>query len=178
MKVFNAILGIFAIFAAIYCIWFPGVFFLESGWIVTMLLAAWGACALFEAISKRATKKTEGKWTFVSAILAILGAIAAAIICLLAISRPRLSLTLDLAVLIVFVTWMIVSGILSIINAVTVGKKAEGKKWIWGLVLGILSVLAGLYGIFHILVLAKTIGLLLGALMMVYGIRLLSSLFE
>lgn len=178
MKVFNTIIGIFAIFASVYCIWFPGVFFIRTGWIVTILLGAWGACALFDTIFKHSAKSKEGKWNVTSAILAVLAAIAAAAVSLTTIFMPGLSAILDLTVIYILVFWLIVSGFGSIIMSVTVGRKSSGKKWIWTLILGILVLISGLYGIYHIIAMAQTIGLLLGLLLMLYGVRLIGSIFE
>lgn len=178
MKVFNVIIGIFSIFAAVYCIWFPGVFFLNTGWFVTMLLGAWGVCALFEVIAKHTAKDKGGAWNVLSAVLAILAGIAAAVICILTMVRPGISLILDVAIIIVFVIWLILDGIGSIITSLTVGRKAGGKKWIWTLILGVLVLIGGIYGIFHMIAMAQTIGLLLGALLMLYGVRLIASVAE
>lgn len=38
MKVFNCILGILTVLASIYCIFYPGLTFLNVGWIVTIIL--------------------------------------------------------------------------------------------------------------------------------------------
>lgn len=178
MKVFNVIIGIFAIFASVYCIWFPGVFFLQTGWLVTILLGAWGACALFEAIFKHSTKSKEGKWNVSSAVLAVLAGIAAAVVSLITIFMPGLSVMLDLIVVSIFVCWLIIDGIGSIVMSTTVGRKSGSKKWIWTLILGILILITGLYGIFHLVAMAQTIGLLLGMLLMLYGVRLVASIFE
>lgn len=177
MKLFNAIIGVFAIFAAIYTWCYPGVSFLTYGWIVTITLCMWGVCALFEVLSKKSTD-TDGKLTAGSAALALLGGIAAAVLSLLFFLRPGLSLALDVIVIWIFTFWLIVSGISSILSAVTVVKPLGGSGWILTLILGSLTLLGGLYGIFHIVVMAQTIGLLLGVMLMVYGIRLLASVLE
>ncbi|MBQ3552796.1 MAG: DUF308 domain-containing protein [Clostridia bacterium] len=179
MKIFNAILGVFAIIASVYCIWFPGMSFLSAGWIITVLLGIWGACALFNALTKRGKDKEKSdKSALVRGILALLAGIAAGVISLLAIFIPRISLIADMLVIYIFVFWLIISGISSIVSSLTVGKAVGGKKWIWMLIFGIITLLAGIYGIFHIILMAKTIGLLLGGLLMFYGIRLFASIFE
>lgn len=177
MKVFNAILGIFAIFAAIYTVWFPGVSFLNAGWIITILLSVWGACALFESLCVK-SNRADNKWTIGRAILALLGGMAAAVITVISIFYPALSLAVDLVVVYMFVTWLILSGITSIVSAVKVTKKSGSKWWIVTLILGILTVIAGVYGGFHLLFMIRTMGMLLGVLLMVYGVRLLASVFE
>lgn len=177
MKVFNAILGVFAIFASIYAICFPGMSFLKAGWIVTIVLGVWGACALFEVITKK-MKGPDGKITAVGAVLAVLGGIAAAIVSLIAVFKPGLSAVIDLTAVWIFVFWLIYSGLSSIVSSIKVVKSLGGNKWIWSLILGILTLFAGLYGVCHILLMMQTIGLLLGILLMVYGVRLLASVFE
>lgn len=177
MKVFNAIIGVFAIFASIYTIFFPGLSFLKAGWIVTIVLCVWGVCALFEVLTKKMTD-TDGKITTGGAILALLGGIAAAVLSTVAIFRPGLSVMFELAVVWIFTVWMITSGVSSILSAVKVIKPQGGSVWIFSLILGILTLFAGIYGVFHILVMVQTLGLLLGILLMLYGIRQIASLFE
>ncbi len=177
MKVFNAIIGVFAIFASIYTIFFPGLSFLKAGWIVTIVLCVWGVCALFEVLTKKMTG-IDGKITIGGAILALLGGVAAAALSLIAIFRPGLSVTLDLAVAGIFTAWMIASGVSSIVSAVKVIKPQGGSGWIFSLILGILTLFAGIYGVFHILVMVQTLGFLLGILLMLYGVRQIATLFE
>ena len=42
MKVLNFIFGLLSVIGAFYCIFYPGLTFLNSGWIVTILLGMWG----------------------------------------------------------------------------------------------------------------------------------------
>lgn len=46
MKVFNCILGILTVLASIYCIFYPGLTFLNVGWIVTIILGLWGISSI------------------------------------------------------------------------------------------------------------------------------------
>ena len=46
MKVFNCILGILTVLASIYCIFYPGLTFLNIGWIVTIILGLWGISSI------------------------------------------------------------------------------------------------------------------------------------
>ena len=177
MKIFNGILGVFSIFASIYCIWFPGLSFLKTGWIITILLGAWGFCSIFNAISNH-KKDKEGKAGIANGTLALFGGICAAIISILAIFMPRISLIADLIVVYIFVFWLIMNGMSSIVLSVTAGKEAGGSKWIWSLILGIIILISGIYGIFHIIFMAQTIGMLIGFLLMTYGFRLMASIFE
>lgn len=177
MKIFNCILGIFCIFASVYCIWFPGVTFFKAGWIITLLLCLLGGCALFNAITEKKNDKGE-KWTLAGGIIALLAGMASAVVSMLAICIPGVSLIADLIAIYIFIFWLIVSGISSITISVTLEKAAGGYGWIITLIVGILILLSGIYGILHIILIAQTIGFMLGILLMVYGIRLLASIFE
>lgn len=176
MKVFNCILGIFAIFASAYCIFYPGITFLNSGWIITVLLAAWGICAIFDYASKHnSAEKSKGEAAM--GTLGLVAGIVAAVFSICAMFLPGIRLVLDIIILCMFAGWLIISGIYSVAASIQV-KKTGSKRWIISLVLGILVVLAGIYGIFHLLFVAQMIGILIGILLMTYGLRLILSLFE
>lgn len=176
MKIFNCILGIFAVFASVYCIFYPGITFLNSGWIVTVLLGAWGICAIFDY----ATNRKDGEKSKSEAAMGTLGliaGIAAAVFSVLALFLPGIRAMLDVIILCMFAAWLIISGISSIAISFKI-KKTGSKRWILSLILGIIVLLAGIYGIFHLVFVAETIGLLIGMLLMTYGLRLVFSVFE
>lgn len=183
MKVFNAIFGIFAIFAAIYCICYPGVSFLSYGWVVAVLLGGWGLCAIFDYFAGRKKEKNEGEQKTenakaVNGVLGLILGIAAAVMAIMAMFMPRMQLVLDIVIISMFTGWLIVNGCTSIMTALTVGRKLHTKTWGWTLAMGILVLLCGLYGIFHLFVMARTMGLMFGIVLMLYGVRLLGSVFE
>ena len=177
MKVFNCILGVFAIFSSIYCIFWPGITFLNTGWIITILLGVWGFCAIFSYFSvPKEERKTKSKAAMGTA--GLVAGIAAAVVSVLAIFMPQIMVMFDVIILWLFVGWLILSGIMSIVGAVGVKKTTESKSWILTLILGILVLLAGIYGIFNLFVMAQAAGLLIGVYLMVYGVRLFCSVFE
>ena len=53
MKVFNCILGILTVLASIYCIFYPGLTFLNVGWIVTIILGLWGISSIVSYAASR-----------------------------------------------------------------------------------------------------------------------------
>lgn len=177
MKVFNCIIGVFAIFAAMYCAFWPGVTFLNTGWIVTILLGVWGICAIFDYFSKP-KDGDRSKNNVAMGVLGLIGGIAAAVISILALFMPQVSIIIDVIMLYMLVCWFIIGGIMSIVGAVKMSKVSQSKGWILTLILGILVLLAGIYGIFHMFIMAQTAGLLIGILLMTYGIRLICSVFE
>lgn len=176
MKIFNFIFGIFSIIAAVYCIFYPGVTFLNSGWIVSVLLGIWGICSIFAYTSSHG-KQNKSKSEAVMGILGLVGGISAAIVSVSAIFIPSVRVLLDIIIICVFSSWLIISGITSVISSFKA--KASGcKSWIITLICGILIVIAGIYGIFHLIFAAQTIGIIIGILLMVYGIRLIVASFE
>lgn len=176
MKVFNFILGIFAVLASIYCVFYPGITFLNSGWIVTILLGAWGICAIFDyATNPNSGEKSKGEAAM--GTLGLVLGIAAAVFSVLALTVPGMRAILDIIILCMFAGWLIVNGIGSIAVSFTV-KKTGSKRWILSLILGILVLIGGIYGVFHMLFVAQTIGILIGILLMTYGFRLILSVFE
>ena len=152
MKVFNCILGILTVLASIYCIFYPGLTFLNIGWIVTIILGLWGT-------------------------LGLIAGIAAAVVSALAMFMPGIRVMFDILILAIFAVWLIVDGISSIATSFKV-KKSGSSVWVLPLICGVLVLLAGIYGIFNLIFTAQTLGLFMGILLMTYGIRLILSAFK
>lgn len=57
MKVFNCIFGVLSILGAVYCMFFPGISFLNTGWIVAILLGVYGMSSIFGYFSSSTTEK-------------------------------------------------------------------------------------------------------------------------
>lgn len=113
MKAFNCIFGIFSVIGAIYCIFYPGMTFLNSGWIAAVLLGVWGICSIFD-FSRNRCKGNKSKSEAVMGVLGLVAGIAAAVISVLAMFMPGIRLIFDIIMLCVFAGWLIVSGISSI----------------------------------------------------------------
>ncbi len=172
MKVFNTILGIFAILGAIYCICWPGITFLTSNMIAMILLGSWGICAIFSYVVSPYKKTGSTTKNIVMGILAVLAAIFIAI----AIFSPLMRAFVDIAIIYTFTVWMIISGISDIILAISTRK--ANTLWVLSLILGVFVVIGGMYGLFHAVFTAQVIGMLLGIALMVYGVKLVASAFE
>lgn len=178
MKVFNCIFGVLSILGAIYCIFFPGISFLNAGWIVAILLGVYGICNIVGYASNPVGKAEKQNGVFIArGVIGLIIGIASAIISLLALFSLGIRAVLDLIILFMFAFWLVYSGIISIVCAVK-QKKIGGKMWILSLILGVAVILAGLYGTTHLLFTAYSIGYIIGFELMVYGIRLIMSLFE
>lgn len=178
MKVFNVIFGILAVLAGFYAFCYPGMMFLSYGWMVAVLLGGWGLCAVVNYFSNRKKAKQGEGTKAVNGVLSLVLGIAAAIIAIAAMVKPGAQLKLDIAIICMFAIWLIYSGCSSIATALTVGRKLKTKTWGWTLTMGIIVLLCGLYGICHLFLMAQTMGLMFGATMMVYGVRMICSVFE
>lgn len=177
MKVFNCIFGVFAIFGAIYCIFYPSLTFINSGWLLSILLGIWGICGIFEYAT---TKNTPNHSNSVGAMgtVGLVFGIIATVLSICAVFIPSVQLMFDFSILCLFASWLVISGIVTAVTAVNAKKNTTGKGWIFSLILGILVLLSGIYGFFHLLFIAQAIGILIGVLLMLYGVRLICSVFE
>lgn len=179
MKVFNFILGVFAVFGSLYCMFYPGATFLGGGWIAAFLLGVMGVCSIFEYARNRKNPDDSGKKSLAAnGVLALVFGIGAAVLSVLAIISPAVRGMLDLIILLMFVFWLVYSGVAGIFRAVALKKLYGGKLWIFSLIMSILLVLTGLYTASHLVYAAFSIGFMIGIAVMVYGVRLIASVFE
>lgn len=175
MKVFNCILGILTVLASIYCIFYPGLTFLNCGWIVTIILGLWGISSIVSYAASRNDGNNKEK--ALMGTLGLIAGIAAAVVSVLAMFMPGIRVMFDIIILAIFAVWLIVDGISSIATSFKV-KKSGSSVWVLPLICGVLVLLAGIYGIFNLIFTAQTLGLFMGILLMTYGIRLILSAFK
>ena len=177
MKTFNCILGVFSILGAVYCIFYPGITFLNAGWIAAILLGVYGICSIFEYFSNPAREENRNGGLIANGVIGLIIGIGSAVISVLALFNTGVRAILDVTILLSFAFWLVYSGIVSIFGAV-MQKKIGGKMWGLTLVLGIIVVLTGIYGATHLLFAAFSIGYMIGLELMIYGVRLIMSVFE
>lgn len=177
MKVINGIVGVLSIFGAIYCLFFPGLSFINIGWVITTILGIFGICSIIFYFTKKKMYENlmiEG----IHGVFGLVVGIAAAVVSILAIFVPSIQAVLDLIILIIFAIWMILDGVSSIAESFAMKKASTSKSWILALVLGIIMLIFGIYGICHLIFVARFIGITMGIMLMSYGIKLIASLFE
>lgn len=177
MKIFNCILGVFSILGAVYCIFFPGITFLNAGWIAAILLGFYGICSIFEYFSNPAREEKKNGGLIANGVIGLIIGIASAVISVLALFNIGVRAFLDVTILLMFAFWLVYSGIASVVTAI-MQKKNGGKMWGLTLALGIAVILTGFYGATHLLFAAFSIGYMIGFELMVYGVRLVMSVFE
>lgn len=178
MKTFNCILGVFSILGAVYCMFFPGVTFLSTGWIAAILLGVYGICSIFEYFSNPARKeKKNNSGLIAGGVIGLIIGIVSAVLSVIALFSTGIRAILDVTILLLFAFWLVYSGVAGIIGAV-MRKKNGGKMWWLSLVLGIILILSGIYGATHPLIAAFSVGYMIGIELMIYGIRLIMTVFE
>lgn len=177
-KVFNAIMGVYAIFGALYCMFWPDDSFLNAGWIVAVLLAFLGICAIAAFVFDKKDGKESGKASMLGGIGSLILGACAVVISILSMLIPEIAGLFLLVVVIIFTVWLFYSGISGIVKAV--GKKNEAQSR-WGLLLGlgIAEVLFGIIGVLDYFVFgAENASIYIGVMLLVFGICLLLSVFE
>lgn len=176
MKAFNVILGVFSIIASFFCFLRPGRTFLSAGWIIAILLCAWGFCALFEVF--RNHHKEGNGISAVGAVLALIGGIASMVASIVIMLKPGTSLFTDVFFLYVMMFWLVISGTMSIVTAVKVMRPNGNKMWVFTMIWGILTILGGLYGFSHMVLMAIVTAQIIGVQLIIYGVRLIASVAE
>lgn len=178
MKVFNCILGVFTVFASLYCLCFPGITFLGYGWLLSILVGVWGICMIFDYFSKKKHSDEQTKKVDISmGVFGLIFGILAAVLSIVAIFVPSVRITMDAVFLCMLAGWLVVAGIVSVAQSFET-KKSGSKMWILTLLMGILIILTGIYGVFHLIFLAQFIGIYIGITFAIYGVRLIMSVFE
>ena len=159
MSVLNIILGILLVIGGFSCMFTPFATFLSAGYFITILMLVYGVFGLV-----RFFKKESGVLDLVVSILAII----VGVICLV---HPFESLAVDKFILYLIAAWLLVQGLVTIIMAFTVRLvtiimaftvRGEQKGWFWGVIVGALAILAGIYSFAHPFFTAVTEGVLIG----------------
>ena len=163
MTVLCIILGVLLIAGGFSCIFTPLLTFMDAGYFVVILMCVFGVAGIIRSIGR----KRFGV-TFVFSIISVL----LGIIMLL---FPESLLLAQGMMLILTAVWLVLMGLVAIINAVTVTRATGSKIWILQLILGILGILLGCYCFFHPMLTAVTLGILIGAFFIETGFTLIFS---
>lgn len=159
MKVFSIILGVLLAICGFSCIFTPIMSFIDVGYLLVILLLVYGIMGIIRAFSLKIYK--------VDFVFSILSVIASLVILFV----PRMLLMTEGLLVYIMAAWFIVKGIDSIYTSVKT-KSKDNKWWIWGLVIGILSGLLGIYSFLHPLLVAFTMGILIGLYFIETGIEM------
>ena len=161
MTVLFIILGILMIISGISFMATPLITFISSGYVIAIMALVYGITGIIRAI----TRKEYGLIFVFDILSALLG--------ILVLFIPQLTLLIDSANLVIFAIWFIVMGVISIINAVTVTKATGSGLWVLQLIFGILGILLGIFSFSQPLVSALTIGIMIGIYFIEVGITMI-----
>ena len=161
MNVLMIILGILLVLCGGSCIFTPVLTFLQSGYLLMALLLVYGVAGIVKSVSAK-----EYGTNFVFSIISVIIGLVIAFV-------PGLALMTDGMLIYMMAGWFILQGVVSIALAIKFKGAQGGKKWIWALVLGIIGVLVGIYSMFHPMMLAFTMGILIGTYFIISGINMI-----
>ena len=148
MTVISVIFGILMVLGGFSCMFTPLATFLYTGYFIAVMLLVYGILGI-----ARFSKKQAGGLELVISILAVL-------VGLVSVFRPGRTLIFDGMALGFIGAWLLVQGVASI--ALSLKVRSEKKGWYWGLIAGILGVIAGLYSFAHPVLTAISVGFLIG----------------
>lgn len=171
MKIFNIILGVYAVFNALYCIFWPEGTVLGIGWIIAVLLALWGISSIAGYVF---SKKTVGALRADGGVGLALGIIAM-VVSILSMSSVILGSVFTVVVILCLALGIVVKGIQELVYASKL--KKEGKKNGWSIAGGIFHLLAGIFGVFSIAFLSERAPLAVGIMLLIIGVAEFSSAF-
>ncbi|MCR5024628.1 MAG: DUF308 domain-containing protein [Lachnospiraceae bacterium] len=159
MAVVSVILGILLIISGFSCMFTPFATFLSAGYFVGIMMFAYGIAGIIKAFQKRST------------VLDTVMSILAFIVGIISLIRPGTTLVFDMMILYLVAFWFLMRGIIAIVVAFQV--KGISSNWFLGLIIGILSVILGIYSFAHPAVTAFTTGFLIGFYFVETGIDLI-----
>ncbi len=171
MKALNFILGIIAFVVGIFCLVYPFDSFLALSLIVAIFLAIVGIGLIAVFFVGRKDRSMSPRKPALGVVGLVLG-IALVLIGILSLVIPSMDEMLDMLILIVFAVWMIVMGIVSIFEGSSMCRQDAGYGILW-IVIGAICVIAGIYGLLHIVLFEEALGYVLGALMMLFGLEMI-----
>lgn len=163
MVVLSVIVGVLLMICGFSCMMSPGATFFETGYFIAILMLVYGIIGIINVIGKR-----------VPAVELIIH-IPALVIGIISMIKPGTTLLIDAMMIYFVASWFLIQGVISIYVSLKV--KGIKKSWIWGLILGILGVILGIYSFFHPMVAALTIGFLIGFYFIEVGLDMIALAF-
>ncbi len=159
MIALSIIMGVLLIITGVSAIFTPVLTFLSAGYFITILMFVYGLMGLIKAFQKK------------SDALHIVVSILAIIVGIVAMMYPGSTLLVDAMLLYFAASWFLFRGIIAVVASIQTKGVIPG--WYWGLIIGILNVILGIYSFVHPGVMAITTGLLIGFYFMEAGIDMI-----
>lgn len=158
MRVLTIVMGVILTLAGIWCLINLGQTYAALAFVLGIVMLVSGISSIITYIMGHKDEKLSG-WVLAEGIFTtILGIIV--------LINP---FTADVMISIFFGMWLMVSGVLRIVGAFE--QRKLGLPYGWTLILGILSLLVGLYGFVHPLVAGLALAMLLAIFFIMQGIN-------
>ncbi len=164
MRVLSIILGIILIIGGIACMSTPIRTFVDGGYFLAAMLLVWGIYGIITGISK----KRYGFLFVFSIISTIMGFVLLFV--------PSFKFVADIVILIAMACWFVVRGVTAICASIKL--KDISSSWGWGVFLGVLDVIVGIYSFVRPFALAIGIGIMLGIYFIISGINLIAMKYD
>ncbi len=164
MKIFRIVIGILFIISGIYAMLTPGATFLSLAWVIGIMLMVSGITHIISYIADR--KDNEHTiWYLINGIFSLL-------IGIIVISNGLLYFVTEFILIYIFAGWITVSGLIQF--RVAFLQKKQEQKWILIFITAIITIIIGITSFFNPVLLALSIGILIGVWMMIAGINLIT----
>ncbi len=166
MVVASIILGILFIISGIFCISAPVETFLGAAYYLAILLFVYGIFGMIRFFRKK------------SLVLEFVISIIAVVIGFIYVFRPGGTpavgnlIGLDRFVLFLLAAWFLIKGVITLI--VSIKTRFVNKRWIWGVIVGVLSIILGAYCFAQPVFAAATTGTLIGICFVQCGLDFLA----
>lgn len=155
------IFGIILIIGGFCCMFTPLTTFINVEYFIVIFVTVFGIIGFIKGL----VEKRFGA-NFIFSILSMIFGII--VLCF-----PGLMIFTDGILLYMVAAWFILQGILSVFTAVTVTRTAGSKLWVLQLIFGILGILLGCYSFLRPMVIAISLGILIGIYFIETGFTLL-----
>lgn len=163
MTVLFIIFGILLVACGFSCIFSPLYTFLSAEYFLVILMVVFGVVGIIKSI----VSKRFGVGFVFDILSLILGIVL--------LVFPDTLLFAENVKLIVAAIWIIMMGIVTIIDSIRITKPLGGGMWILQLIFGILALLVGVYSFFNPLLLAISFGVMIGIYFIETGFTLMFS---
>ena len=159
MLLLTLIFGIILMIGGFSCLFHPAATFLKTGYFMTILLLVYGIIGIIRVVRKKAHP------------LQLIPSILAVVVGIMAVFRPGTTLLMDGLMVYLFALWFVIQGIISIY--VSIKAKGVTSGWYWGLIIGIIALLLGIYSFFHPMMSVISIGILVGIYLIETGLNMI-----
>lgn len=162
MQIFMIILGVIFILCGFSCMVTPLITVMELGYFLILLLLVYGIARIIRSVAGK-----DYGLDFVFGILSVMLGI-------LILAVPGLKAMTTGILMYIMAGWFVVQGVVSLFRAAKMKKDDGNSMWVWSVCSGVLCIMMGAYSAVHPVMLALTLGLMVGLYFIVSGINVIA----